>query len=122
MTNEAGGKSALSAGLGPDAQTVARWYCVSRDGLATLCKDADDAHETAGQCDKSWPVSGPHRAVILVDAAQATKLRAALTELRDRITGHPAYADLTEEEEDETGGDTAELSYLARVADAALGV
>ena len=32
-----------------------------------------------------------------------------------------ANNDLTEEEEMETGGDTAELSYLARVADAALG-
>lgn len=45
----------------------------------------------------------------------------ALEELRDRIKAHPAYAELTEEEEIETGGDTAELSYLARVADAALG-
>jgi hypothetical protein len=51
----------------------------------------------------------------------ADALRTALTELRDRIKGHPAYANLTEEEEIETGGDTAELSYLARVADAALG-
>ncbi len=48
-------------------------------------------------------------------------LRTALTELRDRIKGHPAYADLTEAEEIEIGGDTAKLSYLARVADAALG-
>ena len=48
-------------------------------------------------------------------------LRAALTELRDRIKGHPAYADLTEEQEIQEGGDTAELSYLARVADDALG-
>jgi hypothetical protein len=49
------------------------------------------------------------------------ELRTALSELRDRLKAHPAYADLTEEEEMETGGDTAELSYLARVADAALG-
>ena len=47
-------------------------------------------------------------------------LLSALTELRDRIKAHPAYADLTEEEEMEVGGDTAELSYLARVADTAL--
>ena len=44
----------------------------------------------------------------------------ALTELRDRIMGHPAYANLTEDEECDVGGDTAELSYLARVANAAL--
>ncbi len=48
------------------------------------------------------------------------KLRSALTELRDRIMGHPAYANLTEDEECDVGGDTAELSYLARVANAAL--
>jgi len=53
--------------------------------------------------------------------AFAADLHTALTELRDRIKGHPAYADLTEEEEMECGGDTAEFSYLARVADAALG-
>lgn len=48
------------------------------------------------------------------------KLRTALTELRDRIRGHPAYAEMTQDEEIEVGGDTAELSYLARVADEAL--
>ena len=48
-------------------------------------------------------------------------LRSALTELRDRIKSHPAYADLTVDEEIEIGGDTAEFSYLARVADDALG-
>ena len=47
-------------------------------------------------------------------------LRAALTELRDRLKERPDYAELTEEEEIETGGDTAEFSYLVRVADAAL--
>ena len=57
----------------------------------------------------------------MVDADTAESLRTALTELRDRIKAHPAYANLTEAEEIETGGDTAELSYLARVADAALG-
>ena len=50
----------------------------------------------------------------------AARLREALTELRDRIKGHPAYAELTEDEELDVGGETAELSYLARVADAAM--
>lgn len=49
------------------------------------------------------------------------QLRDALTELRDRIKDHPVYAELTEEEEENVGGDTAELSYLARIADFALG-
>ena len=52
--------------------------------------------------------------------AQRDELAEALVELSDRIRGHPAYADLTEDQEMRVGGDTAELSYLARVADAAL--
>jgi hypothetical protein len=48
------------------------------------------------------------------------RLRMALIEIRDRIIDHPAYADLTEGEEIEVGGDTAELSYLARLANQAL--
>ncbi len=51
---------------------------------------------------------------------EVDRLREALTELRDRITGHPAYEDLTEDEEMNVGGDTAEFSYLARVANGAL--
>ena len=54
-------------------------------------------------------------------ADEIERLRAALVELRERIKGHPAYADLTEDEETDIGGDTAELSYLARLADMALG-
>ena len=74
-----------NAGQGPVERTVrhgaeTRWYCVSLDGLATLCKDAEDAHETAGQCDKSWPLGGPHRAVLLVDAAEIARLRHALAQ------------------------------------------
>lgn len=57
----------------------------------------------------------------VADATDAERYRVGLTEIRDRIKEHPAYADLTEAEEMETGGDTAELSYLARVADVALG-
>ena len=52
---------------------------------------------------------------------QEAVLREALTEIRDRIKEHPAYAELTDQEEMETGGDTAELSYLAKIADSALG-
>ena len=49
-------------------------------------------------------------------SAASSILLAALTEIADRIEGHPAYASLTEDEEQDIGGDTAELSYLARTA------
>lgn len=55
------------------------------------------------------------------NAYEIERLRAALAEIRNRIKGHPAYAELTEAEENAIGGDTAEFSYLARVADEALG-
>jgi len=99
----------------------ARWYCLSREGMATLCTDEEDAKEVAAESWVAWPQNGPYRVAQMVDADTAESLRTALTELRDRIKAHPAYANLTEAEEIETGGDTAELSYLARVADAALG-
>lgn len=54
------------------------------------------------------------------DAANCRMMRDSLIELRDRLRDHPAYADLTEDEEMEIGGDTAELSYLVRVANYAL--
>lgn len=48
------------------------------------------------------------------------QLLEALVEINDRIKKHPMYANLTEEEECEIGGDTAELSYLSRVASNAI--
>ena len=44
----------------------------------------------------------------------------ALTEIKERLEQHPAYEPLTEEQEIEIGGDTAELSYLVRIASAAI--
>lgn len=115
-----------NAGAGPVERMVrpgpeARWYCLSREGMATLCTDEEAAKEVAAESWVAWPQNGPYRVAQMVDADTAESLRTALTELRDRIKAHPAYANLTEAEEIETGGDTAELSYLARVADAALG-
>ena len=56
----------------------------------------------------------------VVAAGRIEALEAAITELRDRIKAHPAYENLTETQELDIGGDTAELSYLARVAQDAL--
>lgn len=62
-----------------------------------------------------WPSSGR-------DAARADveRLLYALKEIRRRIKSHPVYEELTLDEEIEVGGDTAEFSYLARVADEAI--
>ena len=68
-------KVQLTDGLGQAAE--ARWYCVSRDGMATLCVDELDACYTAEQSDKNWQASSPHRAVRLVDAAEVDRLKAA---------------------------------------------
>jgi hypothetical protein len=70
----------LSEGLGPNAQAVERWYCVSRAGTATLCVDGEDARANAAHCDKAWPAGGPHRAVLLGDAFALGKLRHALAQ------------------------------------------
>jgi hypothetical protein len=49
------------------------------------------------------------------------RMRDALIEIRDRLIGHPAYCELTEDEEISIGGDTGEFSYLVRIANEALG-
>jgi hypothetical protein len=74
-------KARLNDELGPDAPSPVRWYCVSRDGLATLCKDEADARATARGSDQAWRTAGPHRAVQLVDAAEVQRLRARVLEL-----------------------------------------
>ena len=53
--------------------------------------------------------------------AANARLREAITEIRDRLAGHPVYEALTEAQEMAVGGDAAEFSYLVRVADIALG-
>jgi hypothetical protein len=53
-----------------DTQKTPRWYCVSREGLATLCANERDAHQVADDCNALYPRSAPHRAMQLVDANQ----------------------------------------------------
>lgn len=48
------------------------------------------------------------------------KLKECLEIVRDALANHPAYAQLTQEEEEDIGGDTAELSYLVRTINEAL--
>lgn len=54
------------------------------------------------------------------EAANSEKLCEALKEIRSRLVENPMYAALTEDEELEIGGETGELSYLVRVADAVI--
>lgn len=42
-----------------------RWYCITRDGAATLCVDQADALAVAADEDLRNPESGPHQAVLL---------------------------------------------------------
>ena len=62
------------------APAPVRWYCVSREGIATWCKDEADARDTATSADVAWPNCKPHRAMQLVDAAEIERLRAALAQ------------------------------------------
>lgn len=57
----------LSEWLGLVAE--ARWYAVTKSGLATLCASERDALESAASFDVSYPHSAPHRAVLLGDVA-----------------------------------------------------
>ena len=66
-------KVRLSEELGP---LPARWYCVSRDGLATLCLDEASARDMAAHCAHDYPRQAPYRAVLLGD----------VTALRERLS------------------------------------
>ena len=99
---------------------------MTRDKLLELARTAggyDGFTSAPSDWDSGDVVISPEqleRFAALVAAAERESLRAALSEIRDRLVDHPSYQALTEEQEEEIGGDTAELSYLVRVADAAI--
>ncbi len=72
-------KVRLTDGLGPASE--ARWYAVTKSGLATLCASERDALESAASFDVAYPHSAPHRAVLLGDVE---RLRSALADLVSR--------------------------------------
>lgn len=58
-------KHELEQAQGGKAGEAVRWYCLSVDGMATLCSDEDDARQTARDADLSYPRQSPHQAVQL---------------------------------------------------------
>lgn len=54
-------------GVPDDAILVqnSRWYCIDKNGMATLCADEDDAKQNAKLADQNWPNNAPYRAVQL---------------------------------------------------------
>lgn len=115
-------------GLDPERTEFEAWCCNRWSGDRNALGRNDDDHPrypgeyTISHVEFAWQAWRASRANFTATLGNENwKLREALTELRDRIKGHPAYSDLTIEEEIEEGGDTAEFSYLARVADSALG-
>ena len=80
----------------------------------------DHAHELRRHTRKIGHPAGDIHAVMQAAADHIDALRVALSEIRDRLVDHPSYSALTEEEEEDVGGDAAEFSYLVRVADEAL--
>ena len=74
-------RAGIRAALAAQPEQAIGWYCVSRDGMATLCADQDDAQRTADSGDRDWPNSAPHRAVMLFEhpPAQPSGEPAAIT-------------------------------------------
>jgi hypothetical protein len=63
-----GARAERPVGPAPEA----RWYCLSREGMATLCTDEEDAKEVAAESFVLYPQSGPYRAVQMVDSAHVS--------------------------------------------------
>jgi hypothetical protein len=64
-----------------DSDEKERWYCVSRQGMATLCLSEEEARQLAEESNVDFPRCSPHRAVRLIDAAEVEALRAEVAEL-----------------------------------------
>lgn len=61
-----------------------RWYCVSRDGLATLCLNERNARQMVVECERDYPRQAPYRAAMLGDvAAERDRLRELVQAVRD---------------------------------------
>lgn len=58
-----------------------RWYMVTKDGLATLCADEEDARSSAAEADELWPNNAPHTAVQLAPVRPAMPADEWLNEL-----------------------------------------
>ena len=63
--------------LGPLPES---WYCVSKDGRATLCTEEADAIAEARLQDDDYPNAAPHRALVLGDVAAERERCAAIAE------------------------------------------
>lgn len=61
------------------------WYAVSRNGMATLCKDLADAQKTVSDADIAWPSMAPHRAVQLVDFVELRRQHQRIAELEAKL-------------------------------------
>jgi hypothetical protein len=72
-----------------------RWYVVDRDGLATLCKDEEDAKNTAADVRVAFPRRRPYRAVLLGDVAAERERCAKLCDAVavDDMTGYGIASD-----------------------------
>ena len=58
--------------LGESQPKPLGWYCVSADGMATLCVDGDNARKVAKEADFLWPRHGPHKAMQLCEYQYST--------------------------------------------------
>ena len=79
----------------PQAPLTARWYCVTRDGLSTLCLNEASAREMAEQCDHDYPRHAPHRAVLMGDVEASER---ELERMHDVVRDVKAERDALREE------------------------
>lgn len=65
--------------------TVAKWYCLSKDGVAVLCANEEDALSTAAYSDRDYPNSAPHAAAQLTMLARVVELEAEVLRLQAQL-------------------------------------
>lgn len=55
-----------------------RWYCVDRNGIATLCKDEADAREEAADNAIAWPHNMPYVVARMVPSAAVEHMQGCI--------------------------------------------
>mgnify|MGYP003451722156 CR=1 FL=1 len=72
------------AAMAPAGEPIG-WYCVSREGMATLCADEEDAKQVAAESFVAYPQNGPYRAVQLYAHPSPATDRAEVLRLADEM-------------------------------------
>lgn len=101
--------------------TDPHWYAIDRHGVATLCRDEEDARDTAAEAAQAYPQNAPYRAVQLVAVENYDRMREALRWTAGTLQAACCMAGpISESSPFKLGGEARTVAQICDAADAAL--